>query len=117
MGNSRNFRPGRRQRTLSIKQQVKQLERENAYQRGLAASLQAQLAATRMERPADLEQWIDEVALADMDPDERDAFDALSPAERETFIDQLGQRINTTRLLLDAGHADDAALSREDQPT
>lgn len=71
--------------------------------KGMALGLEAQLAATKMERPADLEDWIRDVALPDMSPEERAEWDALGDEDRETFLDQLGQRINETKLLAIAG--------------
>lgn len=111
MGNSRSFRPGRQARRQSLKDQIRGQARELAYLRGMTLGLEAQLAATKMERPADLEDWIAEVALPDMSPEERAEWDALSDEERETFLDQLGQRINETKALSVAGV--DAAPSPE----
>lgn len=75
--------------------------------KGLALGLEAQLAATKMERPADLEDWIESVALEDMDADERAQWDAMADADRERFLDELGVKINTTQKLMavDAGAA------------
>lgn len=52
-----------------------------------------------MERPADLEEWVDSIQ-GDLSADEKAEWDALSPEERETFLDQLGQRINVSEALL-----------------
>ena len=95
MGNSRNFRPGRSTRRRSQKDLIRSQGRELAYMKGLNLGLEAQLAATKMERPADLEDWINDVALGDMDPEEREQWDAMSDPEREHFMDELGQKINT----------------------
>lgn len=103
MSNSRNFRPGRTAKRLSQRQLIKAAELEIARQRGISLGLQAQLSATKMERPADLEDWIREVALPDMSPEERAEWDAMNDAQREAFIDELGVRINTTQLLATAG--------------
>lgn len=46
-----------------------------------------------LARPADLEDWINEVALGDMDSDERAEWDAMNDEEREAFVDALGQRL------------------------
>lgn len=86
-----------------MREQIKAQARELAYMRGMSIGLEAQLAATKMERPADLEDWIREVALPDMSDEERAEWDAMSDAQRETFMDQLGQRINATELLATAG--------------
>lgn len=103
MGNSRRFRAGRQAKTQSLKAQLKAIDRENSYYRGYAASLEAQLAATNMERPADLDEWIDSVALPDMDPEERQAWEAMSEPERDRFKDELGQQINATKLMAARG--------------
>lgn len=103
MSNSRNFRPGRAAKRQSLKDQVKAKDRELAYMRGMSLGLEAQLAATKMERPADLEDWIRDVALPDMSPEERSEWEAMDDAQREAFMDQLGQRINTTHMLAIAG--------------
>jgi hypothetical protein len=103
MGNTRTFKPGRAQKRLSQKQQIRLLEHELAYADGALQATQAQLAATRMERPSDLEEWIQEVAIPTMDREEREAWDAMSDTERETFKDELGQRINATKIM--AGEA------------
>jgi hypothetical protein len=114
MGNSRNFRPGRQARRQSLKDQIRAKERELSYMQGLTMSLQAQLAATKMERPADLENWINDVALADMSPEEREQWEALSEPERETFMDELGLKINTTMKLAAVGiTADDGEAPRQ----
>lgn len=100
MSNSRTFRPGRTAARHSLKQQVRARDIELARQRGINLALQAQLSATKMERPPDLEEWINEVALPDMSDDERAQWDALDDAGRESFMDQLGQKINVSRALL-----------------
>lgn len=46
-----------------------------------------------LARPADLEEWINEVALGDMSSDERAQWGAMSDDEREAFVDALGQRL------------------------
>lgn len=46
-----------------------------------------------LARPADLEDWINEVALGDMDADERAEWDAMDDGERENFVNALGQRL------------------------
>lgn len=102
MSNSRAFRPGRQARRASQKDLLRSKDREIAYLRGMSLGLEAQLAATKMERPADLEDWINDVALADMSEDERAQWDAMSPDERETFMDELGVQINATQNLLGA---------------
>lgn len=99
MGNSRQFRPGRSQARLSQKAQIRQLRAETAYYRGYAESVQAQLAATKMERPEDLDEWVESI-LPDMDDNERAVWDSLSPAEQEDFKESLGQKINQEKLLL-----------------
>ena len=103
MGNSRTFKPGRRQKRLGQKQQIKTLEMQLAYADGALQATQAQLAATRMERPSDLEAWIEEVAIPTMDREEREAWDAMSDTEREHFKDELGQQLNATQIM--AGEA------------
>lgn len=103
MSNSRAFRPGRAAARRSLKQQVRVNELELARQRGINLALQAQLSATKMERPPDLEEWINEVALPDMSDEERAEWDALDDAGRESFMDQLGEKINVSRALLAAG--------------
>lgn len=109
MSNSRRFRPGRQAARQSLKSQVKARDLELARQRGINLGLQAQLSASKMERPADLEDWIREVALPDMSPEERAEWDAMNEDERETFLDQLGQRINATKLLAMAGGDESAS--------
>lgn len=99
MGNTRRFRAGRQGKVLSQKEQLRQLRAENAYLSGYAASVEAQLAAAKMERPADLEEWIDSV-LPDLSDEERTEWDAMSPEEREAFKDALGQQINQAEALL-----------------
>ena len=99
MGNTRRAKPGRQARVLSQKDEIRRLKAEVQYTTGYAESLQAQLAATRMERPADLDQWIEDEAIPLMDKEERDAWEAQTPEEREAFKDELGQRINTQKLL------------------
>jgi hypothetical protein len=105
MSNSRAFRPGRQARRASMKDQLRAKDRELAYLRGMSLGLEAQLAATKMERPADLEDWISNVAIPDMSDEERAQWDAMSPDERETFLDELGVQINASQklLALDAG--------------
>lgn len=103
MSNSRAFRPGRQARRASMKDQLRAKDRELAYLRGMSLGLEAQLAATKMERPADLEDWINDVALQDMSDEERAQWDAMPPTDRETFLDELGQEINVSQKLLAAG--------------
>jgi len=102
MSNTRRFKPGRQARRQSLKAQLKQAEAENAYYRGFATSLQAQLRATQMERPADLDEWIESV-IPDMDEAERAEWEAMTPDEREEFLDQLGHSINVAQELAAAG--------------
>lgn len=114
MGNSRNFRPGRQARRQSLKDQIRAQGRELAYMNGLTMSLQAQLAATKMERPVDLEDWINDVALGDMSPEERVQWVTMDEAQREQFMDELGVKINTTKNLAAVGiTADDGEAERQ----
>lgn len=99
MGNSRRFKPGRQARRFSLKDQLRQARAENEYYRSYAEAVQAQLTASRMERPADLDEWIDQVALPAMDEEERQAWDAMDDDEREHFKDELGTQIRATELL------------------
>lgn len=101
MGNSRRFKPGRQARRESQKEQIKRLTAQVGYQQGLNMALAAELEATKMERPADLEEWVDSV-YADLDDQEREAWDGLTEAEQQSFLDQLGRRINVSKALLDS---------------
>lgn len=102
MGNSRQFRAGRRQKVLSQKERIRQLTAQLGYQEGLNMALAAQVQAAKMERPADLEEWIDSV-VPDLSDEERAEWDAMSDDEREAFKNALGQKINAERVLLEAG--------------
>jgi hypothetical protein len=99
MGATRQFRAGRRGKVLSQKQKIKSLNAEAGYLRGLAMRLAAENEALKMKRPADLEDWVNEV-LDDLSPEERAEFDGFSAEEREAFLDQLGQRINVSKAVL-----------------
>jgi hypothetical protein len=99
MGNTRRFNPSRRQKVLSLKEQNKQLAAEAGYYHGLATALAAQQEAAKMERPADLEEWLASV-IPDMSPEELAEWESMSAEEREAFTDELGQRINAQEKLL-----------------
>jgi hypothetical protein len=103
MGNARKFRPGRQAARLSQRNTIKAMDLELARQRGINLALQAQLSASKMERPADLEEWIESVALPDMSPEERAQWDSMTDEERETFKDELGLKINTAQKLAAIG--------------
>lgn len=99
MGNTRRFNPSRRQRVLSLKERNKQLAQEAGYYQGLVMAQAAQLEAMHMERPEGLDEWIDTI-LGDLDEQELAEWESMTPAEREMFVDQLGQRIKTQEALL-----------------
>lgn len=93
------MKAGRQAKNWNLKDQLKQRDAEIAYLKGLCMGLQAQLSASKMERPPDLDEWI-ETILPDMDPDERAEWDALTDAQKEALKDSLGEQINTEKLLL-----------------
>ncbi len=99
MGNTRRFNPSRRQKVLGLKADNRRLAAEAGYYRGLALGLAAEAEAARMERPADLEEWVDSI-LPDLDAEETAQWEAMSDEERATFVDQLGQRISASEKLL-----------------
>jgi hypothetical protein len=99
VGNQRRFNPSRRQKVLGLREQNKRLVAALGYQEGLTQALSAQLRASTMERPADLEEWVASIE-DDLSEQERAAWDELDPQEREEFLDQLGQRINVSGALL-----------------
>lgn len=95
MGNTRRFNPSRRQAVRSLKQRNKDLRSEIGYLEGLVMVTEAKLAASRMERPADLDEWVANALIdGDMSPEEVAEWEAMSPGEQQEFLDQLGQRIN-----------------------
>lgn len=99
MGNTRRARAGRQSKVYGQKDRIKQLELQVAYLEGLTMSLQAQLSATKMERPPDLDEWVESI-LPDMDDEERALWDSMSDEAREMFKDELGVKINTEKLLI-----------------
>ena len=107
MGNSRKFRPGRVAARRSQKQQIRALHAQLGYQQGLNEALVAQLEASRMERPPDLDEWIENDIIPLMDKEEREAWDAMDADELEAFKDRLGQRINASKLMLDGDGSED----------
>lgn len=102
MSNTRIFRPGRKAKRLSQKQQIKTLNAQVGYLQGLAMGLAAENEALKMERPADLEDWVDSI-LDDLSEDERAEWDAMSGEDQQQFLDRLGQNINVSKAVLDAG--------------
>lgn len=100
MGASRRFKPGRQAQRASQKAKIKSLVAQNGYLTGLNLSLAAQLEAEKMERPPDLDEWVDSI-LPDMDEDERAAWAEMSEEERAAFTEELGRRINVTQAALD----------------
>lgn len=102
MGHSRRFRAGRQARRISQKEQIKALTAQVGYQQGLNMALAAELEAYKMDRPADLEEWVDSI-LDDFSEEEREQFESMDHEERQEFLDRLGQRINVSKALLDAG--------------
>lgn len=100
MGNTRQFRAGRRQKVLSQKERIKQLTQELGYTQGLLMATAAELEATKMERPADLDEWVDSI-VEDMDEGERSEWDSMDEAEKAAFKDKLAERINRSKALLD----------------
>lgn len=76
---------------------LRQVMRENAALKEMLKFQSDQIEKLRAQpvlaRPADLEDWINEVALGDMDDVERAQWDAMSDDEREAFVDALGQRL------------------------
>jgi hypothetical protein len=99
MSNKNGFSPKRKAEVRGMKTEIKQLKAESSYNRGLAAGAQAQLAATRMQRPADLDDWIENEVVPLMNQEEREAWLDQTPEEMEAFKDELGRRINTEKLL------------------
>jgi hypothetical protein len=93
MGNTRRFNPSRRQRVLGLKEQNKALRGQLTYAEGFIQGQQAIIAATKMERPPDLEEWVESI-LPDMNDAERAEWDAMDPADRAEFLDSLGEQIN-----------------------
>lgn len=102
MGNTRRFRAGRQAKVLSLKERLQLAEAEAAYQQGYNQALQAQLQALKMERPPDLEEWIESVALPDMSDEEREAYESMDEQERKQFLDELGRQINATKALAES---------------
>lgn len=102
MGNSRQMRAGRRAKVESQKEQIKRLTSQVGYQQGLNMALAAEMEAMRMERPADLEEWIESI-VPEMNDEELADWNSMEEQERQDFIDRLGQRINVSKALLDAG--------------
>lgn len=101
MGATRSFRAGRKAKVETLKEQNRRLIKEAGYYRGLALAAAAVAEAAKMERPPDLEDWIESV-LPDMDENERAAWDSQTPEEREAFIDSLGAQINRTKAAVEA---------------
>lgn len=101
MSNTRRFKPERKQQVGTLRQEIAGYKAMLKFQSDRIADLEAQLAATKLERPADIEEWINEVALGEMDDDERAEWDAMSDYERERFVDALGQRLAATERLVD----------------
>jgi hypothetical protein len=99
MSNKNGFSPRRKAAVRGLKAENKRLREEAEYNRGLAMSTQAQLAATRMERPPDLDDWIEAEVVPLMNKEEREEWFAQTPEEMEAFKDELGQRINAAKLL------------------
>jgi hypothetical protein len=100
MGNTRRFNPSRRQRVLGLKEQVRALNAQNGYLSGQIAAERAIHAASLMERPPDLDEWVAQ-ATQDFDGEERAQWEAMSEDEQAAFIEELGAKINTSRALLD----------------
>lgn len=101
MGNSRQFRAGRKAKVEHQKETIRRLTAQVGYLEGLSLGLAAQVEASKMERPADLEDWIDSV-IPDLSDEERAEWDAMDEDERQSFIDALGQQVNVSKTLLDA---------------
>lgn len=76
-----------------VMRENKHLKEAVKFQSDEIERLNGLLAANQLERPADLEDWINEVALGDMDGDERAEWEAMSADEKEAFVDALGQRL------------------------
>lgn len=84
---------------MGLKEQNRRLVAALGYQEGLTQALAAQNQALKMERPADLEEWVASIQ-DDLSEEEKAEWDALTPEDREQFLDQLGQRINVAEALL-----------------
>lgn len=99
MGNTRHFRAGRAAKRDSMRAKIKKLSAQVGYLEGLSMALAAEKEAAHMERPPDLEEWVESVT-GELSEEELAELDGMSPEQREQFIDQLGRRINTSLALL-----------------
>ena len=99
MGNTRRAKPGRQSKTLSLRDENAYLKSMVKFQSDEIERLNGLISEPELERPADLEDWINEVALGEMSVDERAEWDAMSAEEKEHFVDALGAQLTKAGMI------------------